>query len=125
MRIILLQYVQYYGPMHDGPVWPLLLKPADAPLSPTWQIGSVSSHATSETVLVNALAKYCLGGSCELTRRITTSWEKNGILTGLEKNYSDENERILDIGVARALVYNFEADITSFIFIYCVKKCSV
>jgi len=31
---------QYFGPMHDGPVWPLLFKPMDAPLAPTWQIAS-------------------------------------------------------------------------------------
>ena len=31
---------QYYGPMHDGPVWPLHLDPVDAPLAPTWQLGS-------------------------------------------------------------------------------------
>lgn len=34
---------QYYGPVHDGPVWPLLLKPADAPLSPSWLIASPST----------------------------------------------------------------------------------
>ena len=34
---------QYYGPMADGPVWPLLLKPMDAPLSPTWLIASTGT----------------------------------------------------------------------------------
>ena len=28
----------YYGPMHDGPVWPLYLKPRNKPLAPTWRI---------------------------------------------------------------------------------------
>jgi len=48
----------YYGPMHDGPVWPLLLKPADAPLSPTWQMAQAQhgSHGPQAvTVSVNCL----------------------------------------------------------------------
>jgi len=28
----------YYGPMHDGPAWPLYLRPRNKPLAPTWRI---------------------------------------------------------------------------------------
>lgn len=36
----LINLFQYSGPMNDGPVWPLLLKPKDAILTPTYQLGS-------------------------------------------------------------------------------------
>ncbi len=103
---------QYYGPMHDGPVWPLLLKPADAPLSPTWQIGSSSTlkpwPPSGDRVGECIGEILTLEEIVELTRRMTTSWGKGmSILNGLEKNYINEPERILDIGVARALGIQF------------------
>lgn len=104
----LINLFQYYGPMHDGPVWPLLLKPADAPLSPTWQIGSSStlkpwppSGDRIGECIGNVLT---LEEVVELTQRMTTSWEKGmTILTGIKNNYENEPERLLDIGVAQAL----------------------
>jgi hypothetical protein len=99
---------QYYGPMHDGPVWPLLLKPVDAPLSPTWQIGS-SSTLKSWPPSGDRVGE-CIGEVLtleevvELTRRMTTSWEKGmAILSGIKNNYGNEPERLLDIGVAQAV----------------------
>ena len=105
---------QYYGPMHDGPVWPLLLKPADAPLSPTWQIGSSSTlkpwPPSGDRVGECIGEILTLEEIVELTRRMTTSWGKGmSILNGLEKNYINESERILDIGVARALGIQFRS----------------
>ncbi len=104
----LVNLFQYYGPIHDGPVWPLLLKPVDAPLSPTWQIGS--SATLNPWPPSGDRIGECIGNVLtleevvELTRRMTYSWEKGiEILTGLERKYSNEPERILDIGVARAL----------------------
>ena len=99
---------QYYGPMHDGPVWPLLLKPADAPLSPTWQIGSSSTlkpwPPSGDRVGECIGDVLTLEEVVELTQRMTTSWEKGmAILTGLKNNYTNEPERLLDIGVAQAL----------------------
>lgn len=104
----LVNLFQYYGPMADGPVWPLLLKPADAPLSPTWQTGSASTlkpwppsgdrigECTGDVLSLEEVV--------ELTRRMTISWAKGiAILTGLKDNYSDEPERLMDIGVAQAL----------------------
>ncbi len=99
---------QYYGPVHDGPVWPLLLKPADAPLSPTWQIGS--STTLKPWPPSGDRIGECIGDVLtleevvELIRRMTTSWEKGmEILTGLQDHYTNEPERLLDISVAKAL----------------------
>ena len=99
---------QYYGPIHDGPVWPLFLKPVDAPLSPTWQIGS-SSTLKSWPPSGDRVGE-CIGDVLtleevvELTRRMTTSWDKGmAILKVLQDHYANEPERLLDIGVAQAL----------------------
>jgi hypothetical protein len=105
---------QYYGPMHDGPVWPLLLKPADAPLSPTWQIGS--SVTRNPWPPSGDRIGECFGEiltleeTVELARRMTSSWDKGiEIFNVLEKKYQNEKDRILDIGVARALSIQFRS----------------
>ena len=99
---------QYYGPVHDGPVWPLLLKPVDAPLSPTWQIGS-SSTLKPWPPSGDRIGE-CIGDVLtleevvELTQRMTSSWAKGiALLTGLQDHYTGEPERLSDISVAKAL----------------------
>jgi hypothetical protein len=99
---------QYYGPIHDGPVWPLLLKPADAPLSPTWQIGSSATlkpwPPSGDRVGECIGDVLTLGEVVELTRRMTGSYEKGiTILKEIENKYANEPERMLDISVAKAL----------------------
>ncbi len=105
---------QYYGPMHDGPVWPLLLKPVDAPLSPTWQIGSSSTLKTwppSGDRVGECIGEILtLEEAVELTSRMSKSWKKGvELLKGIEQNYTDEPERIRDIGVAKALGIQFRS----------------
>ena len=114
---------QYYGPMHDGPVWPLLLKPADAPLAPTWQISSSKTLKTwspSGDRIGECIGEVLtLEEVVELSQRITTSWDKGtSILSGLEKNYANESERILDIGVAKALGIQFRSGYNILNFYY-------
>ncbi len=105
---------QYYGPMHDGPVWPLLLKPVDAPLSPTWQIGS--SRTRKPWPPSGDRVGECIGEILtleevvELTKKMTESWEKGVyILKGMEQKYKNEPERMLDTGVAKALGIQFRS----------------
>jgi len=121
----------YYGPMQDGPVWPLLLKPLDAPLSPTWQIGSGKTRkpwppsgdrigeclwsggnpGASLDTPINAMENVLtLKETVELCRRMSTMWDKGvAILDELEPKYINEPERILDIGVAKALGVQFRS----------------
>jgi hypothetical protein len=89
-------------------VWPLLLKPADAPLSPTWQIGSGSTlenwPPSGDRVGECIGDVLTLEEVVELTRRMTESYEKGmAILNELKDNYKREPERLLDFGVAEAL----------------------
>lgn len=115
----------YYGPMHDGPVWPLLLKPADAPLTPTWQIGSSSTlkpwppsgdrigeclwsgGARINSSMENVLT---LNETVELCCRMSKKWnEGTEILNKLKKKYINEPERILEIGLANAIGIQFQS----------------
>ncbi len=121
----------YYGPMCDGPVWPLLLKPADAPLSPTWQIGSSttlkpwppsgdrigeclwSGGNSDENLSVPFIAMenvLTLKETVELCQRMSNTWNKGvNILKRIEPEYVNEPERIQDIGLAEALGIQFRS----------------
>lgn len=105
---------QYYGPMHDGPVWPLLLKPEDAPLSPTWLLGSTSSGVTwppsGDRIGECFMEVLTLDEVVELARRMSAAWDRGvDILRGLAPHIADEPERLLDIGVAEALGIQFRS----------------
>ena len=105
---------QYYGPMHDGPVWPLLLKPVDAPLAQSWEL---NSWMTREAWPPSGdRVGECIGNIltleevAELAQRITTSWDKGlELLEAIEPHYAGEPERILDLGVAKALGIQFRS----------------
>ena len=112
----------YYGPMHDGTVWPLFLKPVDAPLAPTWLIGSPYSGeiyppsgdrigeclaSRGEPTMENVLT---LKENVELCRRMSTTWDKGVIIMEkLQSRYRNEPERILDIGLAKAIGIQFRS----------------
>lgn len=105
---------QYYGPMHDGPVWPLLLKPADAPLTPTWLLGSTTTRLpwppSGDRVGESFKELLSLDETVELSRRMTTAWERGmQTLSTLEPRFANQPERMLDIGVARALGIQFRS----------------
>ncbi|MEO8961066.1 MAG: hypothetical protein ABI325_04240 [Ginsengibacter sp.] len=104
---------QYYGPMHDGTVWPLLLKPMDMPLSPTWLLryGSGAPLPPSGDRVGESFAGVLtLDEVVELCRRMSTMWDKGmEIFNEIEPHYKDQPERILDIGVAKALRIQFNS----------------
>ena len=99
---------QYYGPMHDGPVWPLLLEPEDAPLAPTWLLASTVTREpwppSGDRIGECFMETLTLPEVVELARRMSSAWDRGvHILNGLGDEYADQPERLLDIGVARAL----------------------
>lgn len=105
---------QYFGPMHNGPVWPLLLKPQDAPVSPTWQLGSNLTGKpwppSGDRIGESLGGVFELHEAVELTRRMSTEWEKGvALLRSVEDRYRDEPDRLRDIGVARALGIQFRS----------------
>lgn len=104
---------QYYGPMHDGPVWPLLLKPVDAPLSPTWLLRSRDFKLwppSGDRVGDSFTDLLTLKEVVELCRKMSTGWDSGvAIMNRLQPNYSNEPDRILDIGVAKAIGIQFRS----------------
>ena len=105
---------QYYGPMHDGPVWPLLLKPRDAPLAPTWLLASNTTRLpyppSGDRIGESFMEALSLEETVELTRRMSASWDRGlELLRALEPQFRGEPERMLDIGVARALGIQFRS----------------
>jgi len=105
---------QYLGPMHDGPVWPLLLKPVDASLSRTWEISSVTTlkplPPSGDRVGECIGDALTLNETVELCRRMSEGWDRGlAILNTLESNYKNEPDRLMDIGVAQALGIQFRS----------------
>ena len=105
---------QYYGPMHDGPVWPLLLRPEDAMLSPTWLLGSTTTREpwppSGDRVGECIHGAYTLDEAVELTRRIDDCWSRGvAILAGLRDQVRNRPERLRDIDLAEALGIQFRS----------------
>ena len=63
---------QYYGPMHDGPVWPLYLKQEMKPLTRTWKPEVFPAGDAIE----EAMQHFDLNEMAELTGIISEEWNK-------------------------------------------------
>ncbi len=105
---------QYYGPMHDGPAWPLHLKPVDAPLAPTWLLASPVDRRPwppSGDRIGEAIGEaFTLDETVELCERMTTGWTEGvAILRAIEPRWSHDRDRLLDIGVAETLGIQFRS----------------
>lgn len=94
---------QWWGPMHDGVVWPLLLRPQDAPLVPTWM--SPEPFPPCGDRIGECLAEsYSLSEAIEECRTMSDNWNWGlASLLALETDAGLLPERRLDIGVAKAL----------------------
>jgi len=97
----------YYGPMHDGPVWPLYLEPQNVPLAPTWQIVYPPSGDRIGECIVYT---HTLDEVLILCARMAETWERGvEIMEGLAARHRGHPERIKDIGVAKALGLQFRS----------------
>lgn len=106
----LTNYFQYYGPMHDGPVWPLHLKPVDAFLAPTWLLGNTQTREPwppSGDRIGEALGPYSLDEGIALCRRLSETWDRGlDLLAGIVPR---NRQQALDLGVAEALGCQFRS----------------
>lgn len=97
----------YYGPMHDGPVWPLHLVPQRLPLAPTWQIGYPPSGDYIAECITNG---FTLAETLTLCERMATSWNQGvRILKQLRRHFQSNPERLADIRLATALGLQFQS----------------
>ncbi|MBR2374334.1 MAG: hypothetical protein IKA87_08925, partial [Lentisphaeria bacterium] len=96
--------MQYYGPYHDGVVWPLFCNEQNLPLAPTWKTDfPVSGDTIGETLDNHTLAEVV-----ELARRLSDGWS-NAVskLLPLRGAFADIPERIRDIDLLHVLELHF------------------
>jgi hypothetical protein len=109
-RFPLTNYFQYYGPMHDGPVWPLLLKPEDSFLAPTWLLGNTITREPwppSGDRIGEALGPYSLAEGISLCIEMCAQWQRGmERLAGIAPKCRSQE---LDLGVAEALLLQFRS----------------
>ncbi len=97
----------YYGPCHDGPVWPLYLIPRDLPLAPTWQVKyGVSGDRIGEMICYSHTAREFQA----LLTGMSREWNRGlRLLAPLRAACRNHPERQRDLGVAEALGIQFES----------------
>ena len=97
---------QYYGPMHDGVVWPLYLYPAYKTLSPTWLL----QFGTSGDLIGECLDTHTLEEAKTLCHTLSEKWNQGvEILKAIRKDFENNPPRLKDIGVAEALGIQFKS----------------
>ncbi len=94
-------FFQYYGPMHDGPVWPLYLKAAHSALTRSWR----PDDFPAGDAIGECMAHFELGELVELTRSMTQKWHKG--MQELRKVDSTHHE--LEFTLAEALDIQFRS----------------
>lgn len=92
----------YYGPMHDGPVWEMALKPRNYSLPRTWQtLDPTNGDRIGECLLCG----HTLDEAITLCRRLHEGWRK-GLL--ILKQLRTDNEQL---SVAEALDILFDSGV--------------
>ena len=95
----------YYGPMHDGPTWPLYLEPANLPLSPSWKLTHPNSgDRIGECFYYTHTMNEILYLTGEMSRLFH---EGDAILETLEDAYRNDPDCAGDLRVCRALTLQF------------------
>lgn len=91
---------QYYGPVQDGVVWPLHLKPAMRPLAPTW----IAGFPPSGDVVGECLAGFTLKEAWALCETMERHWREGmAILESVRSQFADDPDRRQDIGLAETI----------------------
>lgn len=98
---------QFYGPMQDGVVWPLHLKPVHLPLAPTWKLEYPPS---GDRIGESFCGWHTYAEVLELCRSMSDTWKRGlEVLAALKPQYADDPERLRDISVAEALGIQFRS----------------
>lgn len=92
---------QYYGPVNDGPAWPLFLVPRELPLAPSWQLRYLPSGDHINECLAS---NFTLAEVTSLCDNMARNWRKGClILTQLRDDYQNDPERLRDLNLAEAI----------------------
>ena len=104
---------QYYGPMHDGIVWPLHIKHSMRSLPRSWKPDQFPAGDTIGEALVN----HSLADAEILAGLLSTQWDNAiEILPELRQKFADDQERMRDCDLYEALdlLFNSGARILTF-----------
>ena len=99
---------QYYGPMHDGPVWPLYLRQQMTPLTRSWKPDDYPSGDNCG----ECMKHFDLFELAELTRRVSTLWHKG--FEELSKAERKGNEMEFTLAEALDIMYRSGHNILKF-----------
>ena len=109
--------MQYYGPFHAGVAWPLLADVELRPLGRTWKPQDPPSGDTIGECLEN----HTIEEASLLATRMAEGVKVVGrdgrdVLDDLAARWQGDRERLLDIGVMKALACQFESGANIFAF---------
>ncbi len=101
----------YYGPMHDGPVWEMHLKPKNFSLPRSWQtLDPIDGDRIGECLLEG----HTLAEALTLTGRMTRRWEEGlAHLKEAARNCPEAGEQ-LSVASALAVIFSSGRDILRF-----------
>ena len=92
----------WYGPLHNSITWPLHLIPVDKPVEPSWKFTFPleSGDRIGECISFG----HTLAEVLTLLDRMNESWQSGvNILNEIKSAYAENEERLLDIGLAEAI----------------------
>ena len=99
-------FMQYYGPYHQGVVWPLRPDIEMRPLGDSW----VSGQPAAGDLVGECLADFTIDEALRTARRMCCEMGRaEGDIAFLERKYAGDAERMKEIGLVRALQCHFEA----------------
>lgn len=105
----------YYGPMHDGVVWPLLARVGFGPMARTWQ----NELYPSGDIVGESLGGFTLPEALDLFERILRLWEEGTeLMIALRPEFAGNADRLRDIGVVEALRTQFRSGRNIYRFYY-------
>ncbi len=96
----------YYGPMHDGVVWQLALKPVNNALSRTWLL---MDAPVGDRIGECLWSGHTLDEAIELSERIAENWDK-----GIKCLPLDENDELVTLSKSLALLFDSGCNILNF-----------
>ncbi len=97
---------QYYGPMHDGPVWPLHLLPAKRRLPASWK--PYDDPAGDD--IGECLAGHTVDEAAALTGRMAELWHQGTeAFAQVMADFQDAPERQRDFSLVKALDIQFDS----------------
>ena len=93
-------FIQYYGPFHDGVVWPLYPFRRYLPLSPTWRI----DHPVSGDTIGECLSDLPLEHAEILSGKLYEQWHQAAVrANSLRSDYADAPEQLAELDLINAL----------------------